>query len=607
MQTGNISVHTQNIFPIIKKFLYTDHEIFVRELVSNAVDATQKLKIYASKGEVILPESLQVRVSFDAEAKTITISDNGIGMNAEEIEKYINQIAFSGAEEFLEKFKDDKDPAAIIGHFGMGFYSSFMVADKVEIQTLSYRANEEPAHWICEGSTEFTLDKGTRTTHGTDIILHINSESEEFLNEFKIKSLLQKYCKYLPIEITFKDEVINNINPLWKKNPVDLKDEDYIAFYKELYPYESDPLFWIHLNVDYPFTLTGVLFFPKVKQDVEPFQKRIQLYCNQVFVTDQVEQVVPDFLMLLRGVIDSPDIPLNVSRSALQADGNVKKITSHISKKVADKLSDIFKKEREAYESKWDGISLFIKYGMLSDEKFAEKATSFVLLKNTDKKLFTFEEYETFVKPNQTDKDNKINYLYANNAETQYQNIENAKEKGYDVLLLNEMIDVHFIGLLEQKLNDSVFKRVDSDASDKLIDKGEVRESVLSKKKLKVLETVFETTMNKEKFSVQTIPMAVSDPFISVTKPEWERRMKEMEAMRGPEMSFMGGFPDKYQVMVNTNHPLASKIAEETDENERVELANQSFDLALLSQNMLTGAALSAFIKRSSDLLAKKG
>jgi molecular chaperone HtpG len=606
MQSGNISVHTQNIFPIIKKFLYTDHEIFVRELVSNAVDATQKLKIYASKGEVVLPESLQVKVSFDAEAKTITISDNGIGMNAEEIEKYINQIAFSGAEEFLEKFKDDKDPTAIIGHFGMGFYSSFMVADKVEIQTLSYRKDEEPAHWICEGSTEFTLDKGTRTTHGTDIIMHINSESEEFLNDYKLKGLLDKYCKYLPIEITFKDEVINNINPLWKKNPVDLKDEDYIAFYKELYPMESDPLFWIHLNVDYPFTLTGVLFFPKVKQDVEPFKKRIQLYCNQVFVTDQVEQVVPDFLMLLRGVIDSPDIPLNVSRSALQADGNVKKITSHISKKVADKLSEIFKKERESYENKWDGISLFVKYGMLSDEKFAEKASSFVLLKNTDNKLFTFEEYEALVKPNQTDKDNKVNYLYANNAETQYQNIENAKEKGYDVLLLNEMIDVHFVSLLEQKLSDSVFKRVDSEASDKLIDKGEVRETILSKKHLKVLETVFENEINKEKYSVQTIPMATNDPFISVTKPEWERRMKEMEAMRGPEMSFMGGMPDKYQVMVNTNHPLASIIAEEKNEEARKEMVSQTFDLALLSQNMLTGAALSAFIKRSSELLSKK-
>ena len=481
-----------------------------------------------------------------------------------------------------------------------------MVADKVEIQTLSYRKDEEPAHWVCEGSTEFTLDKGARTKHGTDIILHINNESEEFLNEYKIKSLLEKYCKYLPVEIVFKDKVINNINPLWKRNPVDLKDEDYIAFYKELYPFESDPLFWIHLNVDYPFTLTGVLFFPKVKPDVEPFKKRIQLYCNQVFVTDQVEQVVPDFLMLLRGVIDSPDIPLNVSRSALQADGNVKKITSHISKKVADKLSEIFKKEREAYETKWEGISLFVKYGMLSDEKFAEKATSFALLKNTDNKLFTFEEYEALVKPNQTDKDNKINYLYAKNADTQFQNIENAKEKGYDVLLLNEMIDVHFVGLLEQKLSDAVFKRVDSDATDKLIDKGEVRETVLSKKHLKALETAFENAINKEKYSVQTIPMATNDPFISVTKPEWERRMKEMEAMRGPEMSFMGGMPDKYQVMVNTNHPLASIIAEEKNTEIKNELVNQSFDLALLSQNMLTGAALSAFIKRSSELLTKK-
>lgn len=605
MQTGNISVHTQNIFPIIKKFLYTDHEIFIRELVSNAVDASQKLKLIASRGDAKLPESMRIVVKLDKENKTITISDRGIGMNAEEIEKYINQIAFSGAEEFLEKFKDEKDPASIIGHFGMGFYSSFMVSDKVEISTLSYRENEISAHWVCEGSTEFELSEGTRTENGTDIILHINSESEEFLNEYKIQSLLEKYCKYLPIEIEFNDKVINNIHPLWKKNPTELKDEDYIAFYKELYPYEEDPLFWIHLNVDYPFNLTGVLFFPKVKQEMDPFKKRIQLYCNQVYVTDQVEQVVPDFLMLLRGVIDSPDIPLNVSRSALQADGNVKKITSHISKKVADKLHDIFKKDRAAFELKWDGMSVFVKYGMLSDEKFAEKASSFVLLKNSNQKYFTLEEYQDHIKANQTDKDNKFVYLYSGNPELQHLQIETVKSKGYDVLLMNEMIDVHFVGHLEQKITDSVFKRVDAEHIDKLIDKGETKESVLSAKAIKSLTKSFEEQLNKERYELQTAPLSAGDPFISITKSEWERRMKEMEAMRGSEMSFMGSLPDRYQVIVNTNHPLAGKIADEKNADLRNDLTKQSLDLALLSNNMLTGAALSEFVKRSTDLLVR--
>jgi molecular chaperone HtpG len=605
MQTGNISVHTQNIFPIIKKFLYTDHEIFIRELVSNAVDASQKLKLIASRGDAKLPESMRIVVKLDKENKTITISDRGIGMNAEEIEKYINQIAFSGAEEFLEKYKDEKDPASIIGHFGMGFYSSFMVSDKVEISTRSYRENEISAHWVCEGSTEFELSEGTRTENGTDIILHINSESEEFLNEYKIQSLLEKYCKYLPIEIEFNDKVINNIHPLWKKNPTELKDEDYIAFYKELYPYEEDPLFWIHLNVDYPFNLTGVLFFPKVKQEMDPFKKRIQLYCNQVYVTDQVEQVVPDFLMLLRGVIDSPDIPLNVSRSALQADGNVKKITSHISKKVADKLHDIFKKDRAAFELKWDGMSVFVKYGMLSDEKFAEKASSFVLLKNSNQKYFTLEEYQDHIKANQTDKDNKFVYLYSGNPELQHLQIETVKSKGYDVLLMNEMIDVHFVGHLEQKITDSVFKRVDAEHIDKLIDKGETKESVLSAKAIKSLTKSFEEQLNKERYELQTAPLSAGDPFISITKSEWERRMKEMEAMRGSEMSFMGSLPDRYQVIVNTNHPLAGKIADEKNADLRNDLTKQSLDLALLSNNMLTGAALSEFVKRSTDLLVR--
>ncbi len=606
MQTGNISVHTENIFPIIKKFLYTDHDIFVRELVSNSVDAIQKLKMLSSKSEAILTESAKITVSVDKEAKTITFSDNGIGMNATEIEKYINQIAFSGAEEFLEHYKEEKEPNPIIGHFGLGFYSSFMVADRVEIQSRSYRKDDEPVHWECEGSTQFTMGEGTRTTTGTDIILHVNPDSIEFLDNYKIKSILEKYCKYLPVEIEFDGKIINNINPAWKRNPTDLKDEDYIAFHKELYPFEDDPLFWIHLNVDYPFNLTGILFFPKLRNEMEPIKKRIHLYCNQVFVTDQVEEVVPDFLMLLRGTIDSPDIPLNVSRSALQSDSNVKKITSHISKKVADKLHELFKKDRADFETKWPGMSLFVKYGMLSDDKFAERAVQFALLKNTEGKYFTAEEYEAHIKTSQADKDNKLVYLYANNAAQQHQFIENARKREYDVLLFDEMIDTHFVGFLEMKQENASFRRVDSDTLDKLIDKDEKRESVLSGKGIKTLEKVFSQQLPDNKYELKTMPLAITDPFVSINRPEFERRMKEMQAMRGGEMSFMGSFPEKYHVVVNTNHPLASKIADGKIDAEKEALAKQSVDLALLSQNMLSGQELSDFISRSIDLMVAK-
>ncbi len=605
MQTGNISVHTQNIFPIIKKFLYTDHEIFIRELVSNAVDATQKLKMIASRGDTILPEDTAIEVLLDKEAKTLTIRDRGIGMTKDEIEKYINQIAFSGAEEFLEKFKEEKDPAAIIGHFGMGFYSSFMVAGKVEINTLSYQKEAEAAHWVCEGTTEYILNKGDRTETGTDIILHINDDSIEFLESFRIRQLLEKYCKYLPVEIKFEDKVINNTSPLWKRNPSDLKEEDYLNFYRELYPMEEDPLFWIHLNVDYPFNLTGILYFPKVRQDMDPMRKKILLFSNQVYVTDQVEQIVPDFLMLLRGVIDSPDIPLNVSRSALQADGNVKKITSHISKKVGDKLHDIFKNDRSAFESKWEGMSLFVKYGMLSDEKFGEKGMSFVLLKSDENKLYTLNEFEELIKPVQTDKDQKVIYLYANDSEKQFSFIQLMKEKGYHVLLMEEMIDVHFVGFLEQKLKDAQFKRVDAETASKIVDKGEERDSVLSAKGIKTLSGIFDKLLDKDKYEFQTQAMSLSDPFITLTRSEWERRMSEMEKMRGNEFSWMGSLPSKYKVVVNTNHPLASRIADEKKSAVREDLTRQSIDLALLAQNMLSGAALAEFIKRSTDLLSR--
>ena len=620
MQTGKINVQTENIFPIIKKFLYSDHEIFLRELVSNAVDATQKLKTISQLGE-FKGELGDLKIEILLGKKTITIKDKGLGMTAEEIEKYINQIAFSGAEEFVKKYKDKAEANAMIGHFGLGFYSSFMVSSKVEIITKSFK--DAPAiKWECDGSPDYKITEHKRTERGTDIVLHIADDSKEFLEESRIETLLKKYCKFLPVEIKFgtkeetikegdkdkkvtKDNIINNPNPAWTKKPADLKDEDYKSFYRELYPFSfEDPLFHIHLNVDYPFNLTGILYFPKLKKSFEAPKDKIQLYCNQVFVTDSVENIVPDFLMLLRGVIDSPDIPLNVSRSYLQSDANVKKISSHITKKVADKLEDIFKKDRKDFEAKWDDIKLFIQYGMLSDEKFYEKAAKFALLKNTEGKYFTIEEYNDKVKALQTDKDKRIVYLYTTNAEEQHSFIETAKERGYDVLVMDSPIDAHYINSLEQKLKDTSFTRVDGDTVDKLIKKEEAQPSKLTEDQKKILQPIIEAGINKEKFTVALESLSEKDQPVIVTQSEFMRRMKDMSAMGGGGgMSFMGTMPETYNLVVNTNHPIISKILQEGNADKQKQLAKQTTDLALLSQNLLKGEELTKFIKRSFDLI----
>ncbi|MBI1305591.1 MAG: molecular chaperone HtpG [Bacteroidetes bacterium] len=593
---GKVSVNTENIFPIIKKFLYTDHEIFLRELISNAVDASQKLKVLAAKGEKVgETDDLKITVKIDESKKTITISDKGIGMTEAEIDKYINQIAFSGAEEFVEKFKDDKDSANIIGHFGLGFYSSFMVADKVEIDTLSYQDGAVAAHWTCEGTTDFKITKGKRKSRGTDIILHINSENEDFLKSYKISELLNKYCKFLPVEIEFEDKVINDTTPLWKKSPSDLKEEDYTEFYKKLYPFAEAPLFWIHLNVDYPFNLTGVLYFPKIKKDIDPNRNKIQLYSNQVYVTDNVEDIVPEYLMLLHGVIDSPDIPLNVSRSALQADGNVKKITGHISKKVADKLNDLKKENQKDFEDKWANISLFVKYGMISDEKFYDRVKDICLVKDTDGNFTYLNDFVEKVKPLQTDKNNNTILLYATDADAQYSYIQKAKDKGYEVLLMDEIIDNHFISNMEQKLENVQMKRVDADIASKLIEKDETSESVMSSEDVEKLKGRFETVLDKEKFNVETTVSTPDDDFLTITRSEWERRMSEMQGMGG--MSMFGGFPEKYTVSINTNHPLSGKVAD-ADETTSNEIMLNAIDLAKLSQNLLKGKDLNDFVQR---------
>ncbi|MCE2995188.1 MAG: molecular chaperone HtpG [Cyclobacteriaceae bacterium] len=627
-EKGTISIHTENIFPIIKKFLYSDHEIFLRELVSNAVDATQKLKKLAALGEFNGElGDLKIEVSFDKEAKTITVSDKGLGMTAEEIKKYINQIAFSGAAEFVEKFKDKTDAKDIIGKFGLGFYSAFMVSDKVEVVSKSFKEGSEAARWICDGSTEFELTEATKETRGTDVILHVNKDSEEFLEEFRLKGILDKYCKFLPVEIKFgtKDEsvedgvdsdnkpkyktvttdrIINNTSPIWAKAPLELKDEDYINFYKELYPFTEDPLFWIHLNVDYPFNLTGVLYFPKIKNDFEIQRNKIQLYSRQVFITDEVKDVVPDFLMLLHGVLDSPDIPLNVSRSYLQSDANVKKISSHITKKVADKLLDMFNKDRKEFEKKWDDISVFVRYGMISDEKFAEKAKEFALLKNVDGQYFTLNEYADKVKPNQTDKDEQVIYLYTNNKGKQDAFIQSAKAKAYDVLLLDGVLDSHFIGHLEQKLEKTQLKRVDSEIIDKLIVKSDAVASVLSKEEEEQVKGIFEKAINNKAMSVAIESLSPDDMPVTITMSEWMRRMKDMARTGGGGgMSFMGSMPDNYNVAVNGNHPIVQRILKAESEDQKGKLAKQAYDLGLLSQSMLTGADLTAFIKRSVELV----
>ncbi|NDV45567.1 molecular chaperone HtpG [Paludibacter sp. 221] len=590
MAKGNIGVTSNDIFPIIKKFLYSDHEIFLREIVSNAVDATQKLKTLASVGEFKGELGDQtVHVKLDKKAKTITISDRGVGMTAEEIDKYINQIAFSGAEEFVKKYKDNAQ--AIIGHFGLGFYSSFMVSKKVEIITRSFREDAVPMRWTCDGTPEYTMEETKKEDRGTDIVLHIDSENKDFLEEARIQELLTKYCKFLPVPIAFgkkkewkdgkevetaEDNIINDTNPLWTRKPADLTDEDYKKFYRELYPMSDDPLFWIHLNVDYPFHLTGVLYFPKIKKNIDLQRNKIQLYSNQVFVTDSVEDIVPDYLTLLHGVIDSPDIPLNVSRSYLQSDGNVKKISGYITKKVADRLNDIFKKDRAQFEEKWDDLKVFIQYGMLSDEKFYERAEKFVLLKNVDGKYFTLDEYKNLVKANQEDKESSLIYLYTTNKDEQYSYIQSAKDKGYDVLLMDGQLDVHAISQLEQKLEKTRFVRVDSDTVDKLIQKDEHNEVTLTDEQRDALVAIFDSQMpeiEKTNFIVTFEHLSPASNPVFVTQNEFMRRMKDMSAMQGGMMSFYGEMPDSYNLVVNTAHPLIEKLLkdEESATKDKVE------------------------------------
>jgi molecular chaperone HtpG len=604
METGKINVHTENIFPIIKKFLYSDHEIFLRELVSNAVDATQKLKTLSSlgefKGEL---NDLKVEIFLDKEAKTLTIRDNGVGMTGEEIKKYITEIAFSGAEEFVKKYKDKSDVNALIGHFGLGFYSAFMVASKVEIISRSYKEGAEAVRWECDGSPEYQMEPATREERGTDIILHIAEDSEEFLDNHRIDSLLKKYCKFLPVEIRFEDKAINNTKPAWTRKPSELEDKDYIDFYKELYPFSEDPLFWIHLNVDYPFNLTGILYFPRLKKNIEVQKNKIQLYSNQVFVTDSVEGIVPDFLTLLHGVLDSPDIPLNVSRSYLQSDSNVKKISAHITKKVADKLEELFRKDRADFESKWNDIKVFIEYGMLSEDKFNEKAQKFCLLTTTEDKNYTIEEFAEKIKPAQTDKNNRLVHLYTNDKAGQFQYIQAATNRGYEVLVFDSPLDPHFIQFLESKSSDASFVRVDSDTIENLIRKEDAQPSKLTEDQQNSLKPVIEEVLPKEKFSVTFESLSEKDDPMIVTQPEFMRRMREMSALGGGGMQFMGNMPEMYNLVVNSNHPLITKILTEEDKAKQKELAQQATDLALLSQNMLKGEDLNRFIKRSLELI----
>ena len=610
MAKGNIGVTSDNIFPVIKKFLYSDHEIFLRELISNAVDATQKLKTIASNGEFKGEMGdLRIHVSVDKKKGTLTISDHGVGMTAEEIEKYINQIAFSGAEEFVKKYKDNAH--AIIGHFGLGFYSAFMVSKKVEIFTQSWQEDAKAMHWTCDGSPEYTMEETIKAERGTDVVLHIDDETKEFLEEGKIQELLNKYCKFLPVEIAFgkkkewkdgkqvetdEDNIINNTTPAWTRKPADLKEEDYTAFYHELYPMAEEPLFHIHLNVDYPFHLTGILYFPKIKNNIDLQRNKIQLYCNQVFVTDSVENIVPEYLTLLHGVIDSPDIPLNVSRSYLQSDGNVKKISSHITKKVADRLAEIFKNDRAQFEAKWDDIKLFIQYGMLSDEKFYERAEKFALLCNVDKKYFTFDEYKKLVEGNQKDKSGDLIYLYANDVDAQYSYIQRAKDKGYDVLFMNGQLDVHVISQLEQKFDKTRFVRVDSDVIENLIKKEDDNNQVtLTDAQKEALETAFSSqlpAMDKANFTVTFENVNADALPLFITRNEFMRRMKEMSALQGGMMSFYGEMPDSYNVVVNTAHPLITEIlnAEETACAEKLEPLNTELAAKQAEEDTLKAA-----------------
>ena len=613
---GQIGVTTENIFPVIKQFLYSDHEIFLRELVANAVDADQKLKALASagtfKGET---GDLKVEIELDEKKKTLKITDNGIGMTAEEVDKYINQIAFSSAGEFLEKYKDQTN---IIGHFGLGFYSAFMVAKKVTIDTLSWQEGAEAVKWSCDGSPEFSMGAGKKETRGTTVTLYLDDESaEEFGYKGKIRQLLDKYCKFMPVPVVFgkktewkdgksvetdEDEVINSIEPIWTKAPSELKDEDYLKFYRALYPMEEEPMFWIHLNVDYPFTLTGVLYFPKIKERMAIDRNKIQLYCNQMFVTDHVDNIVPDFLTLLHGVIDSPDIPLNVSRSYLQSDANVKKISTYITKKVADRLEEIFKEQREQFEQKWDNIKLFIEYGMLSDEKFCERAMEFALLKNTDGKYFSLADYRKGVEGTQTDKDKKVVYLYATDAEAQYGAVEAAKNLGYDILLMDCELDSHFVNMLEQKIPDTRFARVDSDTADNLIPKEEKVKPEMSDDDKKALEELFKAALPEgNEYRVEPENLGAEGAPVVLTQSEFMRRWREMSALGGG-MNFYGSMPESYEVKVNMENPVITRIW--ADREGTADLLRQVVDLALLEKGMLKGKALAEFIARSEKLLA---
>jgi molecular chaperone HtpG len=629
MKTGQINVSTENIFPIIKKFLYSDHEIFLRELVSNAVDASQKLKVLAATGEYKGElGDLKVEVLLDKEAKTLTIRDNGIGMTEEEIDKYINQIAFSGAEEFVKMYEGKEGAESIIGHFGLGFYSGFMVAEKVQIQTLARYEGAQAVQWESNGSPEYSITNIEKTTRGTDIVLFITEESIEFLEKTRIQGILDKYCKFLPIPVFFgnkteyidspegeKDEdgkvkrvsvdvpnQVNNPSPAWTKAPVDLKDEDYQSFYRELYPMTfEDPLFHIHLNVDYPFNLTGILYFPKIKENVEVQRNKINLYCNQVFITDSVAEIVPEFLTLLHGVIDSPDIPLNVSRSYLQSDSNVKKISAHITKKVADKLADMFKKDRADFEAKWDDLKIFVEYGVLSDEKFAEKAKSFTLVKNTDGKYYTLDELKEQLAPLQTNKDGKVVALYTHSLEEHFSFVKQAKDRGYQVAIIDGPLAPHWISKIEQSIENIQFARVDADTLDQLIQKEGELPAKLTEDQQTTLKPLFESAVNAQKFKVEFKSMAETDAPIIITQPEFIRRMMEQQRTGGG--GFFGAFPETYNLVVNANHAKIEGLLQENNEEEKTSKVKQLTDLAMLSQGMLKGEELTNFIERSIDFI----
>lgn len=623
MQSGKINVQTENIFPVIKKFLYSDHDIFLRELVSNAVDATQKLRTLVRLGKAqvdMTDETIEVIVN--KEEKTIKVIDKGIGMTADEVQKYITQIAFSSAEEFLEKYKGT-DSANIIGHFGLGFYSAFMVSDSVEIFTKSYQEGAQAVHWSCDGSPNYEMEECEKSSHGTEIVLHVTDEEAEFLEENRIIQLLKKYCRFLPVPIRCGNEkywdkpegeekevemerprIINNVNPLWKQSPANLKQEDYLSFYRELYPMTFDePLFQIHLNVDYPFNLIGVLYFPKVKNQLEVQKNKVQLYCNQVFITDQLDGVIPEFMQLLHGVIDSPDIPLNVSRSFLQSDASVKKISAHISKKVSDKLEEMFKNDREDFEKKWEDIKIFIQYGSITDEKFWDRAKSFFLLKNVEGKYFTLDEYKTYIETLQKDKNETLIYLYAADAEKQHIYIQSAQERGYDVLLMDSILDAHFINMLEQKLEKSKFARVDADVIDKLIEKEDSLISKLSEEERKKLSEIFENSVEKEKFTVVVESLSDTDLPVMIMQNEFMRRFQDMERLSG--QNGMYGRFEHYNLVVNDNNDMIVNLLKEENEEKKSQMTQQLIDLALLSQNMLTGEKLSQFVRRSLDFIAK--